>query len=96
VRMAERRLDEAVQAEEAALAANPREARAHWALAQIARSRGDHATARTHLQAFVRSAPRSYDAWRTREELATAALPAAPTAAPAPAPGSSPASSGGR
>jgi tetratricopeptide (TPR) repeat protein len=70
VRMAEQRLDDAVRAEEAALAADPTEARAHWALALIARARGDAAGARTHLESFVRLAPRSYDAWRVREELA--------------------------
>ena len=70
VRMAERRLDEAAQVEHAALAADPREARAHWALAQLARAQGDEPAARRHLQAFARLAPRSYDAWRVREELA--------------------------
>ncbi|HTO13706.1 MAG TPA: tetratricopeptide repeat protein [Candidatus Binatia bacterium] len=70
VRIAERRFDEAERLEEAALAADPREARAHWALAQLARARGDEPAARRHFQAFVRLAPRSYDAWRVREELA--------------------------
>jgi len=70
VRMAEGRLDEAARVEEAALAADPREARAHWALARLARARGDEPAARRHLQAFARLAPRSYDAWRVREELA--------------------------
>ena len=70
VRMAERRLDEAAQVEHAALAADPREARAHWALAQLARAQGDEPAARRHFQAFARLAPRSYDAWRIREQLA--------------------------
>jgi tetratricopeptide (TPR) repeat protein len=103
VRMAERRLDDAARAEEAALSADPAEARAHWALAQIARARGDEPGARRHLQAFVRLAPRTYDAWRAREELAGRQLEAAsgaprgePTAAPAPGPGSSPGPSGGK
>lgn len=72
VRMVERRLDEAVRAGEAALAADPRHAQAHWALAQIARVRGDEAAARHHLEAFARLAPRSYDAWRVRQTHASA------------------------
>ena len=55
--MAERRLDEAVQAQQAALAADPRYARAHWALAQLARARGDEGAAREHLRAYVKLAP---------------------------------------
>jgi len=70
VRMAERRLDEAAQVERAALAADPGQARAHWALAQLARAQGDEPAARRHFQAFARLAPRSYDAWRIREQLA--------------------------
>jgi tetratricopeptide (TPR) repeat protein len=70
VRMAEQRLDEAVRAEEAALAIDPGHARAHWALAHIARVRGDEPAARRHLQAFARLVPRSYDAWQVREALA--------------------------
>jgi tetratricopeptide (TPR) repeat protein len=69
VRMAERRLDEAMQAQQAALAADPRYARAHWALAQLARARGDEGTAREHLRAFVKLSPRSYEAWQARQEL---------------------------
>ena len=75
VRMVEGRLDEAVRAEESALAADPAHARAHWALAQIARARRDEPQARRHLEAFARLAPRSYDAWRVREELAAARAP---------------------
>ena len=72
VRMAERRLDEATQAQQDALAADPGYARAHWALAQIARARGDARVARVHLAAFVKLAPRTYEAWRAKEELAAA------------------------
>ena len=75
VRMVEGRLDEAVRAEESALSADPAHARAHWALAQIARARRDEPQARRHLEAFARLAPRSYDAWRVREELAAARAP---------------------
>jgi Tfp pilus assembly protein PilF len=60
----------AVRAEEEALAIDPRHARAHWALAHIARARGDEPAARRHLQAFARLAPRSYDAWQVRQTLA--------------------------
>jgi tetratricopeptide (TPR) repeat protein len=67
VRLAERRLDEAVKAEEEALAIDPRQAQAHWALAQIARARGDEPAARRHRQAFARLLPRSYEAWQIRE-----------------------------
>jgi tetratricopeptide (TPR) repeat protein len=70
VRLAERRFDEAVRAEEEALAIDPRHARAHWALAHIARARGDEPAATRHLQAFARLAPRSYDAWQVRQTLA--------------------------
>jgi tetratricopeptide (TPR) repeat protein len=70
VRMAERRLDDAVRAAEEALAADPGHARAHWALAQIARARGEETVARRHLEAFARLAPRSYDAWQVRQALA--------------------------
>jgi Tfp pilus assembly protein PilF len=69
VRLAEGRLDEATRAEEEALAADPGHARAHWALAHIARARGDEAAARRHLEAFARLAPRTYDAWQVRETL---------------------------
>lgn len=75
VRMAERRLDEAVRAEEEALAADPRHAPAHWALAQIARARGDAPAARRHLETFARLVPRTYEAWQVRQTLA----PGAPT-----------------
>jgi tetratricopeptide (TPR) repeat protein len=70
VRMVERRFDEAVGAEEAALAVDPRHAGAHRALAEIARARGDEPAVRRHLEAFARLSPRSYDAWQIREALA--------------------------
>ncbi|HET7342918.1 MAG TPA: sulfotransferase, partial [Methylomirabilota bacterium] len=72
VRIAEGRLDEAAAAEQAALAADPRQARAHWALAELAHRRGDPAAERRERQEFARLAPRSYDAWRVREALAAA------------------------
>ncbi|HEU5195267.1 MAG TPA: hypothetical protein VFW70_11060 [Methylomirabilota bacterium] len=72
VRMAEGRLDEARKAAESALASDPKFARAEWALAEIARARGDESAARHHRESFARLAPRSYDAWRVREELAAA------------------------
>jgi tetratricopeptide (TPR) repeat protein len=101
VRMAERRFDEAVQAEEQALAVDPRHAHAHWALAHIARARGDEPTARRHLETFARLAPRSYEAWQAREALAarpgaeavsSGTPPAGPRPAPVPGRGSSPGS----
>jgi tetratricopeptide (TPR) repeat protein len=70
LRMVERRFDEAARAEEAALAVDPRHAGAHWALAQIARARGDEPAARRHLETFAKLSPRSYDAWQVREVLA--------------------------
>jgi tetratricopeptide (TPR) repeat protein len=66
VRLAERRFDDAVRAEQQALAIDPRDARAHWALAQIARARGDESAARQHFQVFARLSPRSYEAWQIR------------------------------
>ena len=72
VRLAEGRLDDARKAEESALASDPKYARAEWGLAEIARARGDDAAARRHREAFARLAPRSYDAWQVREELAAA------------------------
>ena len=95
VRMAERRFDEAVRAEDEALALAPRHAEAHWALAHISRARGDEAAARRHLETFARLVPGTYEAWQAREALKADARPTGPTAAPAPEPGSSPASSGG-
>jgi tetratricopeptide (TPR) repeat protein len=73
VRLAERRLDEAARAEEEALGLDPRLAEAHWALALIARSRGDEAAARRHLETFARLVPGTYEAWRAREALAAPA-----------------------
>ncbi len=70
VRMVERRFDEAVRAEEAALAVDPRHAGAHRALAEIARARGDEPARRRHLESFARLSPRSYDAWQIRETFA--------------------------
>jgi Flp pilus assembly protein TadD len=75
VRMAERRLDEAVPAEEEALAIDPRHTPAHWALAQIARARGDEPTARRHLETVARLAPRTFEAWQVREALGAARTP---------------------
>jgi tetratricopeptide (TPR) repeat protein len=69
VRMIERRFDEARRAEEEALAIDPGHAQAHWALAQIARARGDELTARRHLETVTRLAPRTYEAWQVREAL---------------------------
>ncbi|HEU4367474.1 MAG TPA: hypothetical protein VFV05_04490 [Methylomirabilota bacterium] len=70
VRMVQQRFDEAVRAQEQALAADPRHANAYWTLAQVARARGDEATARRHLETFARLLPRSYEAWQVREALA--------------------------
>jgi tetratricopeptide (TPR) repeat protein len=72
VRLAQGRLDEAERAERSALGSDPKYARAEWALAEVARRRGDEAGARRHREAFARLAPRSYDAWQVREELAAA------------------------
>lgn len=70
VRLAERKLDEATRAEQEALGLDPRQAEAHWALALIARARGDEAGVRRHLETFARLVPGSYEAWRAREALA--------------------------
>jgi len=70
VRLVDRRYEEAVHAAEEALAIDPRSAQAHWALAHIARARGDEPAARRHLEAFARLAPRTYEAWQIRETLA--------------------------
>ena len=75
VRLAQGRLDEARRAEESALASDPKHARAEWALAEIARARGDAAGARRHRAAYAGLAPRSYEAWQVREELAAAKQP---------------------
>ena len=72
VRIAQGRLDEAERAERSALATDPKYARAEWALAEIARRRGDEDGARRHREAFARLAPRSYDAWQVREEVTAA------------------------
>ena len=70
VRLAERKLDEATRAEEEALALDRRHAEAHWALALVARARGDEPGMRRHLETFARLAPGSYEGWRAREALA--------------------------
>lgn len=70
VRMVQLRFDEAVRAQEEALAADPRHANAYWTLAQIARARGDEPTARRHMETFARLLPRSYEAWQVREARA--------------------------
>jgi tetratricopeptide (TPR) repeat protein len=70
VRLAERRYDEAVRAEQEALAIDAHHARAYWALAHIARARGDELAARHYLKSFARLAPRSYEAWQLRESVA--------------------------
>jgi len=70
VRLAERKLDEATRAEEDALALDRRHAEAHWALALVARARGDEPGMRRHLETFARLAPGSYEGWRAREALA--------------------------
>jgi tetratricopeptide (TPR) repeat protein len=67
VRMAESRLADAVRVAAETLAIDPRHARTHWALAQVARARGDEQAARRHLQDFARFAPRTYEAWQVRQ-----------------------------
>jgi tetratricopeptide (TPR) repeat protein len=69
--LADNRLDEAARALQAAVAADPRLAAPRFYLAHLARARGDAAATRTHLQEFIRLSPRSYEAWRARQELAT-------------------------
>jgi tetratricopeptide (TPR) repeat protein len=63
------RLDEALVEQQSALRADPTFARAHYSLAEVYRRRGDAAAARRQLETYARLEPRSYAAWRIREEL---------------------------
>ncbi len=62
-------LDDAVAEQRAAIGLDPKLASAQYGLALIDQRRGDQAAARRHLEQFVRLQPRSYLAWRVREEL---------------------------
>jgi tetratricopeptide (TPR) repeat protein len=64
------RAEEASRALQAAVEADPGLAPPRFYLAQIARARGDLSAMRTHLGDFIRLSPRSYEAWRARQELA--------------------------
>jgi tetratricopeptide (TPR) repeat protein len=69
-RLYENRVDEASRALQAAVDADGGLAAPRFYLAQIARARGDLASMRVHLTHFIRLSPRSYEAWRARQELA--------------------------
>ena len=70
-RLSDNRVDEAARALQAAVEADPALAPPRFYLAQIARARGDIAAMRGHLKDFIRLSPRSYEAWRARQELAS-------------------------
>jgi tetratricopeptide (TPR) repeat protein len=69
-RLSDNRVEEAARALQAAVDADPALPAPRFYLAQIARARGDMATMRGHLKDFIRLSPRSYEAWRARQELA--------------------------
>jgi tetratricopeptide (TPR) repeat protein len=62
-------LGEALTQQRAALAIDPHFADAHYRLALIHQRRAEYAAARRHFEEFVRLEPRSYLAWKAREEL---------------------------
>src|SRR5262245_49200102 len=66
-------LDAALTQQQAALAIDPYFAEAHYRLALIHQRRSQYAAARKHFEEYVRLEPRSYLAWRARQELS--ALP---------------------
>lgn len=63
------RIDEAAAEQTVATELDPTLANAQYGLALIAQRRGDPAAARRHLERFIRLEPRSYLAWKAREEL---------------------------
>jgi len=98
VYLSEDRKADALRTLQAAVDADPKFAKAHYALAQASARAGDPAACARHLREFVRLAPRSYEAWIARERVPARRLsgPAGPggwPAAQAPARASSPASS---
>lgn len=68
--LSENRLEAAATAFHLAIEMDPRLAAPHFYLAHLARARGDASAMRTHLRDFIRLSPRSYEAWRARQELA--------------------------
>jgi tetratricopeptide (TPR) repeat protein len=66
-------LDDALTQQRAALEIDPHFAEAHYRLALIHQRRAQYAAARKHFEEYVRLEPRSYLAWRARQELS--ALP---------------------
>jgi tetratricopeptide (TPR) repeat protein len=69
--LADNRVEDAARALAAAVEADPRLAAPRFYLAHMARARGDVSALRSHLADFIRLSPRSYEAWRARQELAT-------------------------
>ncbi len=69
-RLSDNRVDDATRLLQAAVQADPALAAPHFYLAEMARARGDLPAMRTHLVDFIRLSPRSYEAWRARQELA--------------------------
>ena len=65
------RTDDAVRHQRAALALDPRLAQAHYGLGLALEKSGDGAGARRELAEYARLEPRSYLAWRLREERQT-------------------------
>lgn len=62
-------LDDALVQQKTALTLDANFANAHYGLAMIYQRRGDQAAARRHFEEFMRLEPRSYFAWRVREDL---------------------------
>jgi tetratricopeptide (TPR) repeat protein len=68
--LSDNRLEAAATAFHLAIEMDPSLAAPHFYLAHLARTRGDVSAMRTHLEQFIRRSPRSYEAWRARQELA--------------------------
>ncbi len=62
-------LDDALTQQRAALEIDPHFAEAHYRLALIHQRRSQYGAARKHFEEYVRLEPRSYLAWRARQEL---------------------------
>jgi tetratricopeptide (TPR) repeat protein len=65
------RTEDAVRQQRAALTQDPRLAQAHYGLGLALEKSGDAAGARRELAEYARLEPRSYLAWRLREERQT-------------------------
>jgi tetratricopeptide (TPR) repeat protein len=69
VYLQQRRLGDALSRQRAALELDPQLAQAHYGLARVYERLGDEASARRHLENYLRLEPASYRAWTVRRAL---------------------------